>query len=207
MSHLKQALHGRIAPIVLAALGLGLASVVLAAQPVRIHATLGESRDPAMITLEVPDGSVVSGHKAPDLRVTGVKRASLSDIHQGSFIGTAALPGPDGTLRALEVNIFPESMRGVGEGHRTMDAGQDKTMTNGAVGTVASTGRLALTVTYKGGEQRVTVDPNTPVVALEPGDDSMLTVGAHVIASGHREDDRVVFDRVLVGLDGLDPPM
>jgi hypothetical protein len=196
------------AMVVLAFLGAGLTSArALDPETVRVHGTLREAPDSGSVTIEMPEGIMVSGRWAPEMRVIGVKRASLADIHEGSYVGTAALPGPAGTLRALEVHIFPESMRGAGDGHRLMDGGRDQTMTNGAVGTVSSTGPLTIILTYKGGMQRVIVDPDTPVVALEPGDASLLAIGTKVIASGRRDGNEATFDRVLVGLEGLDPPM
>ena len=79
-----------------------------------------------------PDATVTL---SPDAVVVALVPAKLSDITPGTFIGTAAETQPDGTLVAKEVHVFPESMRGAGEGHRSFDLGPKSTMTNGTVGT------------------------------------------------------------------------
>ena len=76
-------------------------------------------------------------------------RSSLDDIKPGSYVGTAAMPQPDGTLRALEVHVMPESMRGAGEGHRPFDLQPQSTMTNGTVGTVTGSSNRMLTISLR----------------------------------------------------------
>jgi len=141
--------------------------------------------------------------------VTLVVPASLSDAKKGAFIGVAALPGEGDQLKAMEVHIFPESMRGMGEGFRQFDLAPGSTMTNGSVAArVDSVEGSKLTVTYKGGRQSIVVDPKAPVVAFAPGSRSDLKPGAHVIARGTRERDGTIdAARILVGEDGLVPPM
>lgn len=156
-----------------------------------------------------------SGTKAhvtlpPGVRVTFVVAARMADIQPGSYIGTAATREPDGTLRALEVHVFPPSMRGRGEGFRPFDVegGGEATMTNGTVGNlVTTTGRVA-TVTYGNGEKRVLIPDDVPIVSFEDADRSALTPGAKIIASGSRgEDGSLVAATINVGKDGLTPPM
>jgi hypothetical protein len=173
----------------------------------RLHATV-RSLDGDTLVLDVPDGSRVQATLAPDARVTGVRRASFADIREGSFVGAAALPGADGHLRALEVHIFPESMRGAGEGHRPMDQSAHKTMTNGTVGVVSASGGNAISIAYGGGEQQLVVPPETPVVALEPADARLVAPGAKNSATVRQDSaGGIIAERVLVGLDGLDPPL
>jgi hypothetical protein len=113
----------------------------------------------AKVTLALPD----------DVRVAIIAPIAIDAIKPGAFIGTAAVAQPDGTLKALEVHVFPEAQRGTGEGHRPWDLGPGSTMTNGTVGDLkVSNGRL-LTLTYQGGEQKVLVPENAPVVTFEPG--------------------------------------
>jgi hypothetical protein len=140
--------------------------------------------------------------------VSVIAPIAIDAIKPGSFIGTAAVKQPDGTLRALEIQVFPEQMRGVGEGHRPWDLGEGSTMTNGTVGDLkVSNGRL-LTLTYKGGEQKVFVPENAPVITYEPGSKTELVRGAHVIVTvTHNADDTLTAARVGVGKDGLVPPM
>ena len=134
--------------------------------------------------------------------------ARIEDIKPGSYIGTAALPQPDGTLMAMEIQVFPEAMRGVGEGHRAWDLQPDSTMTNGTVGEVVGTSGRKLTLTYKGGQKTVTVPPAAPIITYEPATPAMLAVGAHVIVFVSKTADGTLrADRIGIGKDGLVPPM
>ncbi len=141
--------------------------------------------------------------------VTIVLPATLVDVKPGAFIGVAALPGDNGALKAMEVHVFPEAMRGTGEGHRPFDLAPSSTMTNGAVAArVDGVAGASLTVTYNGGQQVIAVDPNTPIVSFAPGARADLKAGAAVVARGLRENDGTIDAiRILVGKDGLVPPL
>jgi len=147
-------------------------------------------------------------------RFASLKAAQLSDIKQGMFVGTAALPQPDGTLKALEIHIFPESMRGTGEGYRPFPQVKQGTMTNatitnmtGSSGTTTDGGKT-LTLTYKDGRQTVIVPPNAPIVLLGPGDASMLTAHAKVSVTATKDAaGKLTATRLLIGLDGATPPI
>ncbi len=141
--------------------------------------------------------------------VTIVLPATLADVKPGAFIGVAALPGDNGALKAMEVHVFPEAMRGTGEGHRPFDLAPSSTMTNGAVAArVDGVAGASLTVTYNGGQQVIAVDPNTPIVSFAPGARADLKAGAAVVARGPRENDGTIDAiRILVGKDGLVPPL
>jgi hypothetical protein len=154
-------------------------------------------------------GEEVKLHMAGDMRVVGITRIQLSDIKVGSFIGTTTVPGPGGTQNAVEVHVFPEDMRGTGEGSRPYDLRPNSTMTNATVAeSVAGNDGHTLRVTYKNGEKKVVVSPNRPVVTYVPADKSDLKAGAKVIAALKRlPDGSFETDRVSVGRDGLTPPM
>jgi outer membrane lipoprotein SlyB len=141
--------------------------------------------------------------------VVGVVKATLADIKEGSYIGSGALPQPDGTQKAVEVHIFAESMRGTGDGHRTTwDGAPGGAMTNGAVGqTVSSVDGPAITVKYKDGEKKVIVGPNVPIVRYEIGDRSELKPGAAVsiVAAAKKPDGTFTAGRINVGRDGIVP--
>ncbi len=141
--------------------------------------------------------------------VTLVLPATLADVKPGAFIGVAALPGANGALKAMEVHVFPEAMRGTGEGHRPFDLAPSSTMTNGAVAArVDGVNGANLTVTYNGGQQVIAVDPKTPIVSFAPGARADLKAGAAIVARGPREDDGTIDAvRILVGKDGLVPPL
>ena len=198
--------------------GIALAGIALAgmmsgglaqtAAPTRIRATI-EKIDGNTLSLTARDGHEVTVTLSADAKVIGVSRAQIGDIKPGSFIGTAAIPQPDGSLKALEVTVFPPSMNGTGEGHYAWDLGANSTMTNGTVGDlVVSSGRV-MTVKYSGGgEKRITVPDDVPIVSLEPADRSLLTPGAHVIvAPAKGADGTLTASRINVGVNGTVPPM
>ncbi len=139
----------------------------------------------------------------------GATRASLADIGPGTFLGTAARAQPDGSFRALEVHIFPESMRGAGEGHRPMDA-PGTTMTNASVDALVqrADGPL-LTLKHKDGVTQVLVPPDAPIVRFGPGDASLLVPGASIVVSRavRAADGTVSASRLTVGVDGTRLPM
>ncbi len=161
------------------------------------------------LALKLRDGEELKLHMAGDMRVVGITKISLSDVKVGSFIGTTTVPGPDGSQNAVEVHVFPESMRGTGEGSRPWDLRPNSTMTNATVAeTVAGNDGHSLMVKYKDGEKRVVVSPDTPVVTYVPADKSDLKAGAKVTAFMKKlPDGSFETNRVSVGRDGLTPPM
>jgi len=215
-----------------------LASVAAALQPPAPAATQQVRGDVVAVKgdiLEVKSrsGEVLKLKLADSAKVSLVGRADLSSIRDGAFIGTTAVQQSDGTLRAVEVHVFPDSMRGTGEGERPSDlqpgssmtnatvakvgesggegqsGGTGSTMTNATVAKVdESGGARKLSLKYKGGEKTVVVPPGTPVALMEPGDRSKLVPGAHVFAVASRQPDGTLVAEVLnVGKDGLVPPM
>jgi len=180
------------------------------------------------LQLKADNGQMIAVRLSDRLSISARSRADPARIAPGVFLGTTAVPGPDGTLVATEVHIFPESMRGTGEGHRPMDtaagstmtnatvvsvgAGQQggRTMTNATVASVAGANEREprITLRYNGGEKVVTIPKDTPIVMVEAGDKSMLVPGAHVVVSGARQSDgSLLADRIAVGRDGLVPPL
>jgi hypothetical protein len=186
-----------------------------------LYAIAQQSPSPSRVrgTIEAVDGEVLSVKSrggedfklrmAGDLRVAGIAKISLSDIKVGSFIGTTTVPGPDGGNNAIEVHVFPEDMRGTGEGSRPFDLRPNSTMTNATVAeTVAGNDGHTLLIKYKDGEKKVLVGPDTPVVTYVPADKSDLKAGAKVIAFMKKlPDGSFETNRVSVGRDGLTPPM
>jgi hypothetical protein len=176
--------------------------------PTRVRGAI-EAVDGDMLTVKSRAGEDVKLHMTPDVKVAGVTKTSLSEIKPGSFIGTTTVPGPDGTPSAVEVHVFPESMRGTGEGSRPWDLKPNSTMTNATVSesAVGNDGHTLL-VKYKDGEKKVLVTPETPVVSYVPADKSDLKAGAKVIAFMKQlPDGSFETNRVSVGRDGLTPPM
>jgi hypothetical protein len=176
--------------------------------PSRVRGTI-ESVDGDVIAVKSRSGEDVKLHMTGDIRVAGIVKISLADIKVGSFIGATTVPGPDGVNNAVEVHVFPEEMRGTGEGSRPYDLRPNSTMTNATVAeSVVGNDGHTLMVKYKDGEKKVLVSPETPVVTYVPGDKSDLKAGAKVIAFVKAlPDGSFETNRVSVGRDGLTPPM
>ncbi|WEK50422.1 MAG: hypothetical protein P0Y66_22770 [Candidatus Kaistia colombiensis] len=172
----------RLIPVASACL-LTLGSIAALAQqgamPDRVGGTV-ESFKGDVLTMKTADGKTEAVRVPPTVNVTALQNRKLSDIKAGDFVGSAAVKGPDGKLHAQEVHIFAESMRGTGEGQRPM-SGANRSMTNATVTTViAAPERQTLRLTYKGGEQDIDVGPEARIVAIIPGDRSLLKPGAAV---------------------------
>ncbi|MFY9955461.1 hypothetical protein [Bradyrhizobium sp.] len=194
-----------------------------ASPPMNVRGTIAQV-DGNTIDIKERDGGVAKIHLADNAKIVSVAKASLSDIKPGSFIGTAATPGTDGKLQAIEVHIFPESMRGTGEGNRAWDLTPKSSMTNGMAapkssmtnGTVAQENNKVngvegnnVTVNFNGGTKIVTVTSDTKVVTLVPGDRSELKPNAKIFipAATRTPDGALEANRVTVGKDGIPPPM
>jgi len=161
---------------------------------------LVKSRDGAELKVALTDNAVI----------VGLVKASFSDIKPGSFVGATGLPQADGTLKAVEVHIFPETMRGSGEGHRPWDLRPQSTMTNGSVEhPVTGVEGQTLTLKYKDGEKKFVVPPDTPIVTYVLGNKSELTPGTEIFVPAAKKlpDGTLETARVNFGRDGLTPPM
>jgi hypothetical protein len=176
--------------------------------PSRVRGTI-EGVDGDMLAVKSRSGEDVKLHMTGDILIVGIIKISLSDIKVGSFIGTTTVAGPDGSPTAVEVHVFPENMRGTGEGSRPYDLRPNSTMTNATVSeSVVGNDGHTLLVKYKDGEKKVLVTPETPVVTYVPADKSDLKAGAKVIAFMKKlPDGSFETNRVSVGRDGLTPPM
>ena len=148
-----------------------------------------------------------------DVRIGGVAAAQLSEIAAGNYVGTTAIKQADGSLKALEVHIFPESSRGTGEGHRPWDLQPGSTMTNANVEQVEPVavekiqGQM-LTLKYKDGQQKIFIPPGTPIVKNVAADRSLLKAGTGVyIPAIQSEDGTLMATRITVGVGGVMPPM
>jgi hypothetical protein len=176
--------------------------------PTRVRGTI-EGVDGDVLAVKSRSGQDVTLHMTGDAKIVGIIKISLADIKVGSFIGTTTVPGPDGSQNAVEVHVFPEEMRGTGEGSRPYDLRPNSTMTNATVSeSVVGNDGHTLLVKYKDGEKKVLVSPETPVVTYVPGDKSDLKPGARIIAFVKQlPDGSFESNRISVGRDGLTPPM
>ncbi len=176
--------------------------------PSRVRGAI-EGVDGDILSVKSRTGEDVKLRMTSDIRVVGIAKIPLDDIKVGSFIGATTVPGPDGSQNAVEVHVFPENMRGTGEGSRPYDLRPNSTMTNATVAeTVAGNDGHTLLVKYKDGEKKVVVATDTPVVTYVPADKSDLKPGAKIIAFMKKlPDGSFETNRVSVGRDGLTPPM
>jgi hypothetical protein len=143
-----------------------------------------------------------------DTKVRAVTLANIEDIKPGSYIGSAAIPQDDGTLKALEVHVFPPELAGSGDGHRPFDLAKGSSMTNGSVGDLVVSNGRTLTVNYKGGQQKILVPEDVPIVNLMPGDRSLLKVGVKIVTFVTQSaDGTLTAQSISAGKDGVAPPM
>ncbi len=197
-----------IAGLLIAAVSTLAVAQAPANPPVRIRGTV-EKIDGQMLTVKANNGQSMTVKLADNFMVMGIAKASVSDVASGKFIGTTTVGERNGGLVALEIHIFPENMRGTGEGHYDWDLRPESKMTNANVADVKTMGKeRLLTVQYKGGEKQILVPENAVVVSFTPADKSELKPGANVFVNSQRQaDGSLTAPRVNVGLNGQVPPM
>jgi hypothetical protein len=183
-------------------------TVAIAQTPVRVRGAITELSGQTL-KVKSREGAVVELKLADGYTVTGVVKAALTDIKPGAFVGAAALKQADGTFRAQEVLIFPESARGTGEGHRPWDLTPDSTMTNATVDAIVEkVDGPILTLKYPNGQASIVVPRDVPIVTFSSGDPGLLRPGAAVfIPATKNADGTFTTNRILVGKDGVVPPM
>jgi len=194
---------------------------IVAAQPVR--GTI-ETVDGNVLTLRSNAGAELKLTLTENALIVAVVKASMADIKEGTYLGSAAIPQPDGSQKALEVHIFPEQMRGAGEGHRPYAPVPNGTMTNGTMtggaitgaamtngsasgSTVAGVEGSTIVVKYKDGEKKIVVPPNAPILRYEIGSKGDLKPGARftVGAATKKPDGTLEANRINVGREGVVP--
>ncbi len=165
--------------------------------------------DGSHVTIATNDGNNVSLTLGDGWKIGGVVPDSMGDIKPGSFIGTANIAGADGN-EALEVVVFPEALRGTGEGDYGWDLKPNSAMTNATVAQrVEGVSGPTLTLKYKGGEKKVSIPPSTPIVTVVPATTADVKAGAKVFAAGSLSADGSMLTegRLVVGESGITPPM
>ena len=194
-----------IAAVVIAAVS----AAAFAQAPTRIRGTI-EQVEGNTLTIKARSGELMKVRVPDNVVVTAITKASVADIANGKFIGTTTVGQRDGALVAEEIHIFPESMRGTGEGHRDWDLRPESKMTNANVADIKSMGDgKVMTIQYKGGEKKILVTPRTAVVSYEPATRADLKPGVPVFinAAEKQADGSYTAPRVNVGLHGQIPPM
>ncbi|MGO7684411.1 hypothetical protein ACC696_06830 [Rhizobium ruizarguesonis] len=192
----------------LVALALSQAAEAQDAQRIRVRGAIeGLSGD--TLVVKTREGNDATVALKAGWKVGGIRQASVEDIKPGDFVGVASLPkgtGPDG---AIEVLIFPASMKGTGEGNRPWDAQPNSQMTNATVSNaVKSVDGHTITLTYQGKEKTISIADGTPIVTLAPATKDDLKPGAGVVVMGEKAaDGSISASQIAVGLNGITPPM
>jgi hypothetical protein len=176
--------------------------------PMRIRGSV-EALDGQTLRVKSRNGETLSVALAPNFTVLGVVAKTVADIKPGDYVASTSVKGPDGRLKAIEVHIFPENMRGVAEGQFAWDLVPEGIMTNATVAQITSAPEgQVVRVTYKGNEAEVTIPPGIPIVTYVPGDPSLLKPGAAVfLIAQKKEDGSLTAARVTAEKDGVKPPM
>jgi Domain of unknown function (DUF5666) len=213
MEDLLKANH-KVTIVALAGIVLGALTIVvsgnaaIAQDTVRVRGTI-ESIDGPTYVIKTRDGDEVKVALPDNAQIATVVKASLADIKQGLFVGVTAMPQANGGQSAIEVHIFPEAMRGTGEGHYSWDLRPKSTMTNANVDqVVTAVDGQTLTLKYKDGEKTIFVAADTPIVSYVRGDNNDLRPGAKVFIAAIKQPDGTLQGRAWrVGRDGVTPPM
>jgi hypothetical protein len=199
----------------LLAFGAFLVSIMLPGEPagaddvpVRVRGSV-VSLDGSKLVVHAKDGKDLTVHLADNFATLAVVKSSIAHIKQGTFIGTATVTQPDSSLRALEVLVFPEKMRGTGEGQYPWDLGSSSMMTNATVANaVKGVDGQTVTVTYRGVEKKIDIPGNVPVVSLVRASKEEIKPGAIVfVPTQSQEDGSLQGSAVLFGKNGVIPPM
>jgi len=176
--------------------------------PTRIRGTV-EKLDGQSLMVKSRDGQQLTIVLAPNFAVRYLVKKSLADVKSGDFVATTSTKGTDGKNHSVELRIFPEAMRGLGEGQYAWDLMPDSLMTNATVsGVTGAPQGQTLKVNYKGNESEIIVDPDTPIFGYGTGDASLLKPGAAVfLVALKKPDGTLAAQGVTAEKDGLRPPM
>lgn len=183
-------------------------SLAQAADPIRLRGTV-VSLDGSTLTMKTRDGATDAVTLAAGWKISGVAKASVSDIKAGDFVGVVSVPKADGGGGALEVVIFPAALRGTGEGDRPWDLQPNSRMTNGTIDNpVTGVDGRTVTLSYNGQQKKITIPDQTPIVTVASATAEDLKPGAPVFVTVQRGSDGALSsNRVVVGNNGIAPPM
>jgi hypothetical protein len=176
--------------------------------PMRVVGTI-DKLEGNNLTVNMKDGQAVTVVLADNAAVFGVEKRTVADIKPGDYLASGGVKGTDGKIHAVEVRIFPETLRGTGEGQRPWDVKPDGVMTNATVGTVSQSPEGGVIhVKHKDGESEYTIGPEVPVVAYVVGDRSLLKPSASVVTIAQKKPDgTLTTGRVTAEKNGVKPPM
>ena len=195
--------------IALAAACLIATTSAFAQQSTRLRGTIEKLDGEAGAVLKTTEGQSVTLKFPANLSVAIVVKATIADIKPGAFVGAGARPQADGSLKAIQVLIFPEAQRGTGEGHRDWSAMPQTTMTNATVAeTVTSVDGQGLMLKYKDGEKKLVIGPDANIITTKPGARSDLQPGTELVTTATRnEDGTYSAARVTIAKDGVALPL
>ena len=194
--------------LAVAAMTLATTTAFAQAPSARVRGTV-EKLETGVATVKTTEGQSVTLKLAPNLAISAVVKLNASEIKPGSFIGAGARPRPDGSLGAIQVYVFPEALRGTGEGHRDWSAMPQTTMTNATVAeTVSAVNGPELTLKYKDGEKKLVIGPDANIITTVPAEASDLKVGTELVTTATKsEDGSLTAARITVGKNGVAPPL
>ena len=196
-----------LTPTVVLPLVLGPGPALAEGTPVRVRGTV-VSLDGSTLVVHTKDGKDVTVSLKDKCAALAVVKSSMDEIKEGTFIGTATEPQPDGSLRAVEVVVFPETLRGFAEGHYPWDLGPKSMMTNATIAQkVQKVDGETVDVTYKGGEKKITIPSNIPIVGLVLSEHSDIEPGAHVFVPTEKQADGTLLAGAVLFGKGVVPPM
>jgi hypothetical protein len=203
-----QIMISRFSTVIFAASALALSAIsAQAASGVHIRGTI-EAVNGQTMTVKTREGSTDTIDLGGDWKITGVAKASVHDIKPGDFVGIASVSKKNGGNGALEVVIFPASMKGTGEGDYAWDLKPKSNMTNGTVANaVEQVNGQTVTVSYRGGSRKITITDKTPVVTFVPAKKSDLKPNAPVFVGAKKDGTKMSAQRVIIGHNGVVPPM
>ena len=198
----------RLLALALAACLAATAAIAQTAPPTRIRGTI-DAIEGQKLSVTTREGPKVDVTLNDPLTVATVKSVARSDIKSNSYVGIATRTLSGGQLQAIEVLVFPEAMRGAGEGYYPWDLEQGSMMTNGTVtGTVEAASGLELTLKFKDSSNKIVVPAGVPIVTFAPGERADLKPGAKVFFSATKNaEGKFAAGRITVGKDGIAPPM
>jgi hypothetical protein len=199
----------RLLPAALAGCLFSVAAIAqTTAPPTRIRGTIA-AVEGQTLTIATREGPKVDVMLNDPLTVATVKKVDLASIAPGTYVGIATRNGANGEMQAIEVLVFPDSMRGAGEGHYAWDLEPGSMMTNGTVsGAVQATSGRELSLSFKGGSNKIVVPSDAPIVTFAPAERADLKPGAPVMFGATKNaDGKLAASRVTVGKDGVAPPM
>ena len=185
-----------------------LALPATAQDTVRVRGTVERIEGPVYI-VKTRDGSEVKLVTTEDKPLfVAIVPATMKDIKQGMYVGSAGMMQGDGTQKAIEVHIFPEQMRGTGDGHYDWDLLPKSKMTNGSVEqAVTGVDGPVLSVKYKDGEKKLMVTPQTVVVTYEFGKREEIEPGTRIFVAAAKKqpDGTLLTPRITYGRNGEGP--